>query len=89
MELDVIAVLVAAQTLLLGIVGWFLRHFIRKDEQWKERVDEKLENLAAIRTICLQEFASKRGMDDAFKNLREHEGRLASLESWRRTVEKD
>ena len=79
MELDVMAVLLFLQTMLLAIVGWLMQHFIRKDDEWKRCVDRKLDELTAVRTGCLREFASRDSMNEAFGVLRDHGGRISAL----------
>ena len=48
-------------------------------------MDKKLDELAGTRVSCIQEFASKASVNEAFTVLRDHSGRIAALESWRKT----
>jgi hypothetical protein len=79
------SILLSVQVALIMIIAWVVQRYIKRDDEWKRHVDKKLEELTAVRAGCIQEFASKNSMNEAFKEIREHEGRISALESWRET----
>ena len=72
-----------------GVLGFVVKRYIHRDDDWKRQVDHKLDELTAVRAGCVQEFASKASMNEAFREIRDHGGRLSALESWRNTVGRD
>ena len=72
---------------LVGIIAYAGQRYIHKDDEWKKHVDKKLDELASMRVVCLRELASRESMNEAFRVLRDHGGRISALESWRETVD--
>ncbi|MDR2891602.1 MAG: hypothetical protein LBV80_00725 [Deltaproteobacteria bacterium] len=70
-------VLICLNTILLGIVGFFLR-----------RALEKLERLGFHKEECLREFATKEDTTDLFAITRKQGEDIAALKSWNKFAER-
>jgi hypothetical protein len=82
------SLLLSSLVVLFSAIVWIVKRYIAKDDIWKGQVDEKLDDLKAVRMKCLQEFATKESVDRAWNVIRENQTDISSLKSWRETVER-
>ena len=76
MELRIVEVIIFFNTLILGVVGYFIKKSL-----------EKLDRLSLHKECCLREFAKKDETEDLYSITRKHGERISSLESWRKSSE--
>ena len=75
-ELRLIELFIFINTILLGVVGFFLKRAINK-----------LDTLSIHKEDCLREFAAKDETSELYGISRKHGERISSLESWRQACE--
>lgn len=63
------------------------RHREKDDKRW-DRMEESMEEVKAQRAVCIQDFASRMDINNAWKILREQGEEIAALKSWRSTHER-
>jgi hypothetical protein len=77
------SMLLAALVTMTSILAWFIRGYVKQDAEWKKMADKKLDDLSAIRVVCVKEFATQSSVNELFRLARDHGGRISALEGGR------
>ena len=75
------SILLGALSLLLSFAIWAGHRYISRDDAWKQAHDRKMADIIAVRSVCIQDFALKKDVNELFGVARDHGERIASLEA--------
>lgn len=82
------SVLLSTLVALLTFVVWAGHRYITRDDAWKQNMDNRMQNVErrlaetmTTRSICIQDFALKKEVNELFVISRDHGERIARLET--------
>ena len=75
------SILLSTLVVLLSFVVWAGHRYISRDDAWKQAHDRKMADIIAVRSVCIQDFALKKDVNELFGVARDHGERIASLEA--------
>lgn len=86
---------ITAETLVPIILTILGGYFVWSEKKHREKIDKRfdrielgIEDVKEQRAVCVQDFASRADINNAWKILREQGEEIAALKSWRSTHER-
>lgn len=82
------SILLSALVVLLSFVVWAGHRYITRDDLWKQNMDARVQNMErrlaetmTTRSVCIQDFAFKKDVNELFGIVRDHGERIVRLET--------